>query len=253
MIAHDLHSLGFDADTLDTLVDSAVRAGVTGVEEVGGFDLLAAYTDPSGARLALLGREGRIETMASLVAPTTHRAHVLRLTPTVARVDLVDADGQRLARFLADVDDPVEYPLTEPPATVEHLRVGAVANGYIRVYDSEEAYGASEEGAIGTSGQVQFAAGHLISPWLMELNAGRARPEEVSPAAEMTMVVQRVDRRTNELTGVDWWRVMGSVGVDLTLSLPCDLPHEPHPGSVLSGRVVPVVSSGVWEQGRFWG
>ena len=44
VISHDLHALGFDAPDLDALVNSAAEAGAVGVEDVGGFDLLAAYT-----------------------------------------------------------------------------------------------------------------------------------------------------------------------------------------------------------------
>ena len=127
VISHDLHALGFDAPDLDSLVNSAAQAGAVGVEDVGGFDLLAAYTDPSGARLAMLSRDGEMDTMASLVAPTTHAAEVRRYRPTVALVELVEGGsplsqlavsgasdgvhGKRIARFLANADDPVEYPL----------------------------------------------------------------------------------------------------------------------------------------------
>ncbi|MDU1587890.1 MAG: hypothetical protein E6873_01635, partial [Cutibacterium avidum] len=153
MISHDLHALGFDAPDLDVLVNSAAEAGAVGVEDVGGFDLLAAYTDPSGARLALMKQKDRdeIETMASLVAPTTHPADLVRFSSTVALVDIYShanlasmltgesvlklpaANRKHLARFLANVDDPVEVPLCPEPGDVtprfiEHLRVGAVAN-----------------------------------------------------------------------------------------------------------------------------
>ena len=188
VISHDLHALGFDAPDLDSLVNSAAQAGAVGVEDVGGFDLLAAYTDPSGARLTMLSRDGEMDTMASLVAPTTHAAEVRRYRSTVALVELMEGGsplsqlavsgasggvhGKRVARFLANADDPVEYPLCAEPgddtsAFVQHLRVGAVANGFIRVHDSEEAYGASEEGGFGPRSDIQFSAGHLISPWLM--------------------------------------------------------------------------------------
>ena len=274
VISHDLHALGFDAPDLDSLVNSAAQAGAVGVEDVGGFDLLAAYSDPSGARLAMLSRDGEMDTMASLVAPTTHAAEVRRYRPTVALVELVEGGsplsqlavsgasggvhGKRVARFLANADDPVEYPLCAEPgddtsAFVQHLRVGAVANGFIRVHDSEEAYGASEEGGFGPRSDIQFSAGHLISPWLMELEAGRASRAEVSAVAEMTMVVDQCEKRTNELTGEQWWRCMGKVGFPLTLALPAGLPTDPHPGSVLSGQVVPVISSGTWEGDALWG
>ena len=75
----------------------------------------------------------------------------------------------------------------------------------------------------------------------------------MSAVAEMTMVVDQCEKRTNELTGVQWWRCMGKVGFPLTLALPVGLPTDPHPGSVLSGQVVPVISSGTWEGDALWG
>ena len=278
VISHDLHALGFDAPDLDVLVNSAAEAGAVGVEDVGGFDLLAAYTDPSGARLALMKQKDRdeIETMASLVAPTTHPADLVRFSSTVALVDiyahanlasmltgesvlkLPAANRKHLARFLANVDDPVEIPLCpEPgddtPRFIEHLRVGAVANQMLRVFESEEEYGRSHEGSLGGTGDLQFAAGTLISPWLMEINAGRATRGEASAVAEMTMVCKRVEKRTNELTDVDWYRIVGDTSIPMTLAAPANLPRVPHEGSIISGQVVPVVSLGTWEGESFWG
>ena len=271
VISHDLHALGFDAPDLDVLVNSAAEAGAVGVEDVGGFDLLAAYTDPSGARLALMKQKDRdeIETMASLVAPTTHPAD-LALVDIYSHANLASmltgesvlklpaANRKHLARFLANVDDPVEVPLCpEPgddtPRFIEHLRVGAVANQMLRVFESEEEYGRSHEGSLGGTGDLQFAAGTLISPWLMEINAGRATRGEVSAVAEMTMVCKRVEKRTNELTDVDWYRIVGDTSIPMTLAAPANLPRVPHEGSVISGQVVPVVSTGTWEGDALWG
>ncbi len=276
VISHDLHALGFDAPDLDALVNSAAEAGAVGVEDVGGFDLLAAYTDPSGARLALMKQKGHdeMETMASLVAPTTHPADLVRFSPAVALVDIYSHAGfasmltgesvltlpttnrRHVARFLANVDDPVEVPLcAEPgddtPRFVEHLRVGTVANQMLRVFESEEEYGRSHEGSLG--GELQFAAGTLISPWLMEINAGRATRGEASAVAEMTMVCKKVEKRTNVLTGVDWYRIVGDTSIPMTLAVSANLPRVPHVGSVVTGQVVPVVSTGTWEGDALWG
>ena len=285
MISFDLYSLGFDAPSLDELVDSALAAGAAGVQHVAGFDILAAYTDPSGARLGLIKPfDGDLDTMASLVCPTTHPAEVFRYRDTLAQVDVLapgrpaglsrsaldgsgvlsgdtilsgraDAEPQRLARFLANTDDPLEYPLSSGPGSdqpkrIEHLRVGAVATDFPKIYDSEEAYGHSEEGSMGQ--ELAFSAGTLISPWLLEISAGRATRDQASAATQMTMVCQKVQRRTNELTGVDWLRVIGKTSVPMTLALPADLPHTPHEGSVISTTVTPVVSSGTWEAGKVW-
>ena len=276
VISHDLHALGFDDADLDALVNSAAEAGAVGVGDVGGFDLLAAYTDPSGARLALMKQKGHeeMETMASLVAPTTHPADLVRFSPSVALVDIYShaslasmltgesvlklpmTNRKHLARFLANVDDPVEVPLCpEPgddtPRFVEHLRVGAVANQMLRVFEAEEEYGRSHEGSLGS--ELQFAAGTLISPWLMEINAGRATRDEASAVAEMTMVCKKVEKRTNALTGADWYRIVGNTSIPMTLAAPANLPRTPHEGSVVTGQVVPVVSTGTWEGDALWG
>lgn len=285
MISFDLHSLGFDAPSLDDLVDRALDQGAAGVQNVAGFQILAAYSDPSGARLALLKPfDADLDTMASLVSPTTHPAEVFRYHESLAQVDILapgragglsrtaldgtgilsgdgilsgqtDPEPKRLARFLANTDDPIEYPLcpdpgNDKPKRIEHLRVGVVAIDFPKIYDSEEAYGRSEEGSMGQ--ELSFSAGTLISPWLLEISAGRATRSQASAAAQMTMVCQKVERRTNQLTGVDWLRIIGTTSVPMTLALPADLPHPPHEGSVISATVTPVVSSGSWEGGRVW-
>ena len=167
-----MQAVGFDAPDLDALVNSAAEAGAVGVEDVGGFDLLAAYTDPSGARLALMKQKGHdeMETMASLVAPTTHPADLVRFSPAVALVDIYSHAGfasmltgesvltlpttnrRHVARFLGNVDDPVEVRMcaaagVETPAAVALRRVGTVANQMLRVFESEEEYGRSHEGS----------------------------------------------------------------------------------------------------------
>ncbi|EFT26495.1 hypothetical protein HMPREF9577_00847 [Cutibacterium acnes HL110PA3] len=78
VISHDLHALGFDAPDLDALVNSAAEAGAVGVEDVGGFDLLAAYTDPSGARLALMKQ--RVTTRWRRWPPLSPRRRIRRIS-----------------------------------------------------------------------------------------------------------------------------------------------------------------------------
>ena len=39
----------------------------------------------------------------------------------------------------------------------------------------------------------------------------------------------------------------------MTLAAPANLPRVPHEGSVISGQVVPVVSTGTWEGDALWG
>ncbi|NHB84286.1 hypothetical protein G7085_05780 [Tessaracoccus sp. HDW20] len=52
-----LHAIGFDAATVDEIIHAAFEAGVRGAQ-VPGYSLIGTYTDPSGARLAFVQREG---------------------------------------------------------------------------------------------------------------------------------------------------------------------------------------------------
>lgn len=67
------------------------------------------------------------------------------------------------------------------------------------------------------------------------------------------MVCKKVEKRTNVLTGVDWYRIVGDTSIPMTLAVSANLPRVPHVGSVVTGQVVPVVSTGTWEGDVLWG
>lgn len=250
MQSPQLHAVGFDVDTMDTLVKSAFDAGVRGIDTAPGFDLVGTYTDPSGARLSFVKREGKgVSTTGALVAETTYRAQVVRFTDLLARVAVYgpEAPGPLLAQFVALVDDPVAYPQHELRAggqysTVDALRVGALAIE-VSVYEDAAAFEASPEATPG--GDLRIAADALISPSLIALQAAAIPASEASPALLMGVEVLGVETRRNRLTGVDFQYVHGRSAMPISCAVPAEVSVAV--GNVIHGTWYATCSSGIWD------
>ncbi len=247
MISEDLNAIGFDMPRWDDLMDAvfARRSAILGFENIVGYEFSGTYTDPSGARLVLLRKDGVLETSSGLVSSTNHRAKVFRFTDLLAHVDLVDDDNESITRFLAAVDDPFSYPRYDKqdvgePRLVDELRLGALALE-VRVHDSEEAWAQHEDGR-------SFAARHLVSPWLFAIYSGESEPTEANPAVKLSMVCDSVEKRVNDLTGKEWFYVVGESVVPITAAIPATVSPAPQPGSVVEGRFFMVASTGIWDR-----
>lgn len=244
-----LHAIGFDTPTIEDLITKAFDAGVRGVDTAPGFAMIGTYTDPSGARLAFIQREGKaVSTTAGLQAETRYRAQVVRFTDLLARVALygTEGDGPLKAQFLAMVDDPFAYPqhdLREANeyTVIENLQVGALAID-VEVYPDATAFLASPESR---AGGLQLGIETLMSPGLVGLQAAAITPAEATPTMLMAVTVDTAEPRTNRLTGVDFQYVLGRGAVDLSCAIPLDRPVEP--GNVVFGTWYGTCSSGLWD------
>lgn len=250
MDSPQLHAIGFDAPTVEEIITKAFEAGVRGINSAPGFAMIGTYTDPSGARLAFLQREGEsVNTTAGLVAETTYRAQVVRFTDLLARVALYsdEGEGQLLTQYLAMVDDPVSYPQHDLQAEGEYsvvkaLQVGALAID-VEVFADADAFYASPESR---AGELQLTVDTLLSPGLVGLQAAAISPVEATPTMLMALTVERVERRTNALTGVEFQYVIGRSAVELSCGIPLDRPVEP--GNVVFGTWYGTCSSGLWDE-----
>lgn len=250
MESSQLHAIGFDADDTGELIASAFDAGVRGITSAPGFAMIGAYTDPSGARLSFLQREGQAAvTTAGLRSTTAYRAQVVRFTDHLARVALYapTGDGPLLAQYLAMVDDPVAYPLHDLRAreeftVVDALQVGALAID-VAVFDDEAAFLASPESRAGS---LQLSPEALMSPGLLGLQADAIRVEEASPTILMAGTVLAVEERRNELTGVGFQYAT----IRSALQIGCAFPMESRlrPGAVVFGTFYGTASSGTWDR-----
>lgn len=249
MQSPQLHAIGFDAPTLEEIIAKAFDAGVRGIETAPGFKLIATYTDPSGARLAFLQREGQaVSTSAGLVSTASYRAQVVRFTDLLARVALYsdEGEGPLLTQFLAMVDDPVSYQQHDLTAeseftVVQALQVGALAID-VEVFADQTAFLSSSQARIG---ELQLGVDTLMSPGLVGLQAAAITPAEASPTMLMALTVESVERRINTLTGIEFQYVEGSSAVRLSCSIPAEHPVEP--GNVVFGTWYGTATSGLWD------
>lgn len=250
MESPQLHAVGFDFPSLDDLVKAAFAAGVRGIETAPGFDLIGTYSDSSGARLVFIKREGEsASTTAALSSTVTHRAQVVRFTDQLARVAIYNADdGELDAQFLALVDDPVAYPLSDLSdgkllAVADNLQLAALALD-VQVFPNAAAF--EESPAAQPTATVRVPADALISPSLMALQSGAIQPTEATPTLLMGIVVDTVETRRNELSGVEFQYVVGESAVRIAASVPMEQPVEP--GNVVYGAFYASVTSGTWDQ-----
>lgn len=249
MKSPQLHAVGFDFDTLDDLISASFQAGVQGIDAIPGFDLIGHYTDPSGARIAFLKRTGQAaDTTAALRSSTAHRAQVVRFTDHLARVSLYadDDEGRLLTQYVALVDDPVAYAqhdLTRDDefTVVQRLQVAALAAD-VTVYDDEAAFEASPDT---TMGPVKLAPRSLYSPSLLGLKSAAITPAEATPTILMAMVVESVEVRRNELSGVDFQYVIGQSEARIACAIPME--HPVREGNVVHGLWFATASSGTWD------
>lgn len=245
-----LHAIGFDAPTIDEIIKKAFEAGVRGVNEAPGFTMIGTYSDPSGARLAFIQREGQaVTTTAALASATTYRAQVVRFTDVLARVALYsnEGEGNLLTQYLAMVDDPFassQHDLRDPEqfTIADSLHVGALAID-VQVFADEDAYLKSP---ASKSGSLQLGTQALMSPGLVGLQAGAITPAEATPTLLMAATIESVEVRTNTLTGVQFQCAVARSAATLTCAIPMDWPVEV--GNIVFGTWYATCSSGVWDE-----
>ncbi|GAA4896516.1 hypothetical protein GCM10025789_12840 [Tessaracoccus lubricantis] len=250
MRSPQLHAVGFDFKNMDALTKAAFDGGVRGVNKAPGFALIGAYSDPSGARLAFLQRKGQaVNVSAGLRSEATYRAQVIRFTDLLARVAVYSPgeDGGLLAQFLAMVDDPIAYEQHELGpgggfSIIQALQVGALAMD-VEVFADEAAFQASDAARVGA---MLMEPRSMVSPSLMGLQAASITIEEATPTLLMAAVVEAVEVRRNELSGVDFQYVRASSIIDLTLAVPMEHPVEP--GNVVHGTFYATANAGTWDR-----
>lgn len=117
----------------------------------------------------------------------------------------------------------------------------------VEVFDSAEEWRKTQE-PMEVEGQPLYMGPEFVtSPWLFALYGGSATAEEVSPVSMFKTVCKDVEVVTNQLSGIDFYRVRADCGFDVNLVLPIDIKPAPRPGSVVDGRAFMTGTSGYWE------
>lgn len=245
-----MRSIGFDNIPWRDLYSAADRAGLIGVTYDEQFDYVTHYSDPSGSGIGFWRtRRGETGESISLQGIDGYRARVFRVSSDTAHVDLLDDASDLITRFLAFVDDPHMYPQYQLERigkcpTYDNYQLSAIAVD-LEVYETEDDWFAVNE-PMGDTG-MYLGPKFMTSPWLFALYGGHATEEEASPIAMFIAVIEKIELRTNRLTGQKWYRAIAESGSRVALALPYDIRPVPKPGSVVHGKAFIIGTTGIWQ------
>lgn len=147
------------------------------------------FTGPSSIRVAL------IETVNRSDASTLDGAFRAWANSVNDDPQTVSSPQSGSLSVVFDAPDFRTYSDVKLPS-IGVARIAAFAHEF-SVYDSVEAYDALQVG------EVKFASQSFVPSGMFSLDAGRATPPE--PDAVFTGHVRRTEKRTNELTGIDFY------------------------------------------------
>ncbi|MBE6482144.1 MAG: hypothetical protein E7Z94_07190 [Actinomyces ruminicola] len=252
-----LEAMGFLADWQATCELLPLPAMV-GLPRNDQFNHIVVYADDSGANICLFETaDGNPSQSLTVVGPARVSVEGWQVVPGVARLSVLDEDGEEMTRLLIWVDDPHMYPVygleaDGPVARFRDYRVGAIAVD-VEVFDSEEEWkktqtpiSMKDSPVKAMSDDVYIGPRFVASPWLFALYGGEAGPEDASPIGMLKAVCNEVAVVTNRLTGNQWYKVNADCGFPITLGLPIDTAPVPHPGSVVDGKAFLTGTTGFW-------
>lgn len=217
---------------------------------------------PSGAAACFFKTtDGRGGETFTVNGPARVSVEAWQPVPGLAELRIVDADGEELSLVLAWVDDPHMYPVypltaVGPLASYSDYRIGAIAVE-VEVFDDVEEWKKTQT-PIDTSGsklhdlcddvpsEMYIGPEFVTSPWLFSLYGGEVAAEEASPISMFKAVCKEIEVVTNQLTGMQWYRVQADCGIPVTLALPITTSPTPKVGSVVDGKAFLTGTTGYW-------
>lgn len=237
-----LAALGMGSAPWQVLVEQAYRTGaLTVVGELEGGQLLS-YADPSGARLTIMTAPP-FAAFAGVDTPDapTVVAEITQLTDVLAVLEVQDDDGAPICELTATM---AQGPLlVDEPTHVNNVTISALALD-VAYYTSEDEFrtaGGATSGLFVSHGAAIVARGD-----------GSTTP---TAAAELALTVTSAARRTNTLTGEDFWYVSVEAPFPMDLCIPTEVRTGPEgapvakvevqPGGVIAGSVLMAASVAV--------
>ncbi|MEJ5919676.1 MULTISPECIES: hypothetical protein [unclassified Corynebacterium] len=223
----DLRSIGLGYDRWQDAIEAAIASDYLSViGEVRGGQLVR-FEDPSGARLHVLGVEP-FATFAGFAGLTQVTAHVSALDDVLALIEIVEDDpaSEKFDQVLHSVTCALaQSPLLvdEGTQTFEHVNLAALA------VDAQ----VSDNDGSNPQQLRSLGAEAIVGP-----KAGTTAPDA---SVEISGVINQVNKRTNRLTGQDFWLIHADVPVSIDILLPAiDDEPEPAPGQIVTGRFLMV-------------
>jgi hypothetical protein len=251
-VVSNLSCIGLGADSgqaLHELVTRVLPKSVSlGVKD--GVDV-RRWEDPSGARLLLGERDGKVRELLPSFAgtPSARLADVAALTPEIVAADVIE-DGEMVSRMAFELE---ERRFLDPTPPRPEGEVSIVAFGRsVALYADEDAFAQSPDSLVGGGDTAaEEPPPHFVErgwkwPPRMAAESFISTGLFGSPTAEARLygTVRSAERRIVSETGneIDVL-VVHTVGFDATVCVPARmLGVEPLPGNVLGGSVYLVVS-----------
>ncbi|KAB1503760.1 hypothetical protein F7230_01195 [Corynebacterium sp. 320] len=213
----ELKSVGLAFPRWQDALETAYSSGQLFVSgEVRGGQVLQ-YDDASGARLVVMAVEP-FGTFASYFGGVSTSAHVSMVDDIIGVIDVVDdspalqTSGQQAPVVASVAATIAQGPMLsdEPPLEYQQVQVSALATS-VEVFTDPSMLTAA--GITGTPGTIEATG-------LTDLNSG-----STSPHASASIVVETsaVGRRTNQLTGQQFWACSVHAPFDFTLLIPADV------------------------------
>jgi hypothetical protein len=233
----NLACVGLDIPGQDS-IDRLLGAVLATADDAGtGIDGITVRTwqDPSGARLIVSTRDGRVVDLLPSFAGTVGArfANCVPLDDDVATAEVVDGSGEQLTAMIVEIEQRRALPSVAPfagPAAVVALGVD------VSVFADADAYAASPSSRMGdeASGR-RMAAEAFLSYGVF------ADTPPVEAYARISGTVLRAERRTTELTGQSFVVArVRTVGFEADLCFPAAA--VPAAGAVITGTVFLVAS-----------
>ncbi|HIW95280.1 MAG TPA: hypothetical protein H9867_02150 [Candidatus Corynebacterium gallistercoris] len=232
MIA-ELASLGLDFPRWQDALEAAHASGALQVSGEVRDGQVLQYDDPSGARLIILAVEP-YGAFAGLYGGISATGHISMVNDVVGVIDVV-ADSPELqtsgqsAPVVASVTASVaQGPSMADAATLEYQQLQIAALGVdVATFDSPAAFASAGGGELGV----------VESAGMADLNSGARAPHA---GARIAVEATDVVKRTNALTGQDFWLATVQQPFEFTVALPASaIAAPPAPGHplIVSGTV----------------
>ncbi|MEU4622820.1 hypothetical protein AB0G04_22970 [Actinoplanes sp. NPDC023801] len=233
-----------DRDGLNTLLNRILPSAEL-IGEVDGVTV-RRWTDPSGVRLVLTLRGGKVlDLLPSLAGvPGANLTELRRVNDDMVVANVVDDDGEQTT-MLATAAEQLRLLGTGGPALAG--RASMVALGVqVGVHADEETFAASDDSLLSPRDDDGEPPAHYVEngwSWPPRMSAesfisyGTFDHENGEPVARLNGIVLAAGRRRVEATGGEFSVArVRSVGFEVDVCLPGDLP-TPEPGNVVGGLV----------------
>ncbi|MDI6104500.1 hypothetical protein QLQ12_38515 [Actinoplanes sp. NEAU-A12] len=237
-----------DRDSMNDLLNRVLPAA----ELIGqaGDVAVHRWTDPSGVRLVVALRDGRLEELLPSFSgvPGARLAEVRRVSDEMIVADVVDDAGEQATMLAAASEQLLLLPRGTGPISG---RASLIALGVqVTVHADEDAFAASDasllSGGDGEDGGDSEPPAHFVEngwTWPPRMGAesfisyGAFDQENGDPIAQLNGIVLSAERRVVAATGGEFSVArVRSVGFEADLCLPGDVP-TPAPGNVIGGVV----------------